>query len=86
MPDLAIEIKSPDDTLTELVEKATYYLNHGSQIVWIVLPEKRQVDVYTKIKEGEIYKETVAQLGEISGGDVLPGLTINVKDMFDVLL
>src|SRR5712691_1451328 len=51
MPDLAVEIKSPDDTYKGLREKARYYLSKGTQMVWLVFPEKRIVEVYTPDEE-----------------------------------
>ncbi|PJF38861.1 MAG: hypothetical protein CUN54_09935, partial [Phototrophicales bacterium] len=41
MPDLAIEIKSPDDSITGLREKAQYYLRNGARMVWLVFPKQR---------------------------------------------
>src|SRR5689334_5960768 len=45
MPDLAVEIKSPDDSLKELRDKAGYYMLNGTRMVWIVNPAKRLVIV-----------------------------------------
>ena len=39
MPDFAVEIKSPDDKLNEMREKAAYYLANGTKLVWLVYPE-----------------------------------------------
>ncbi len=46
-PNLAIEIVSPDDTWSELFEKARLYLANGSRVVWIVDPEEQSVMVIT---------------------------------------
>ncbi|NOG52508.1 MAG: Uma2 family endonuclease [Chloroflexi bacterium] len=46
MPDLAIEVWSPTNSLVSLRKKAEYYLAHGTQMVWIVNPKKRLIDVY----------------------------------------
>jgi Uma2 family endonuclease len=45
MPDLAIEVKSPDDTYAALRTKADYYLTNGSQVVWLVFPESQQIEI-----------------------------------------
>jgi Uma2 family endonuclease len=77
MPDLAVEIKSPDDSLKALREKAHYYLLNGTRMVWIVEPAKRFV-VFLTPDEDEILME-----GEIlTGGDVLPGFELPVSDIF----
>ena len=79
MPDLAVEIKSPDNTITDMRDKAHYYLAHGSRLVWLVFPEKKIVEVYSNNEE-QILKEEDA----LTGGDVLPGFSLAVRDVFDV--
>ena len=38
MPDLAVEIASPSNTVAELHGKALIYLGNGTQLVWILYP------------------------------------------------
>src|SRR5579859_7299086 len=45
-PDLAVEVKSPSNTVIEMQQRAGEYLDAGSRLVWIVDPEARIVDVY----------------------------------------
>jgi len=78
MPDLAVEIKSPDDTYTELRLKAAYYLANGSETVWLGYPEKRMVEVSRKGSDVEILLES----DTIDGGDLLPGFSLPVRDIF----
>lgn len=78
MPDLAIEVKSPSDSLIELREKAIFYLKNGARLVWLALPDKQQIEVHTS-------DNAVKTLGiddTLDGGDVLPGFTMAVKDVF----
>jgi Uma2 family endonuclease len=77
MPDLAIEIKSPDDTNKSMRERAAYYLAHGSSVVWLVFPEKRLVEVHTP----EDF-ETLTESDILDGGDLLPGFQVSVRDIF----
>ncbi len=77
MPDLAIEVKSPDDSYKGMREKADYYLANGSQMVWLVMTEKQQVEVH---RPGGF--EVVAIDGALDGGDVLPGLMIPLREVF----
>jgi Uma2 family endonuclease len=81
MPDLAVEIKSPSNSHKELVEKATYYLEHGTKIVWVILPEQQTVEVYTRGNE-QIHVERLDTTGVLSGGAVLPAFTLPVADIF----
>jgi Uma2 family endonuclease len=78
MPDFAVEVKSPTNTLKGLREKAAFYLEKGCQIVWLVNPEKRIVEVYTPDKDIEILLDSDI----VDGGDVLPGFTLPVAALF----
>ncbi|MEZ4727153.1 MAG: Uma2 family endonuclease [Caldilineaceae bacterium] len=79
MPELAVEIKSPTDTIKQLREKADYYLANGAHLVWLVFPGKRYVEVYTPDGEMEV------MFGDdlLNGGNVLPGFTMPVADVFE---
>lgn len=78
MPDLAIEIRSPDDSLKQMREKAEYYLANGSRLVWLVVPSKRYVEVHRPNQEEEIMFGSDV----LDGGDVLPGFTLPIADVF----
>lgn len=79
MPELAVEIQSPSDSIKKMREKAHYYLTNGSHIVWLVFPTKRYIEVYQLDHEMEV------MLGNelLTGGDLLPGFTMSVADVFD---
>lgn len=77
MPDLAVEIQSPDDTLAEMREKAQFYLANGSLMVWLVYPSTRLVEVLTANGEAVLSDQDT-----LDGGVVLPGFTLAVKDIF----
>ena len=78
MPDLAVEIKSPTDTITEMRETAAYYVANGSRLVWLVYPNYRLVEVYRPAADVEILGED----DTLTGGDVLPGFTLSVRMLF----
>ena len=77
MPDLAVEIKSPDDTYKGMREKARYYLSKGTVLVWLVFPEKQLVEAYTLTDE-QIFNVN----DTLSGGDVLPNFSLAVSQVF----
>ena len=78
MPDFAIEVQSPNDTVKAMREKATYYLANGAQLVWLIYPRKRFVEVYYANGEIDIFRE-----GEtLSPEEVLPGFSLPVTDIF----
>ena len=82
MPDLAVEVKSTGDSYSQMRRKAGLYLDRGTSIVWLVYPERREVEVCTLDEDGEIAYETVGADGELSGGDALPGFTLDLSRVF----
>lgn len=78
MPALVIEVKSKDDTFRLMRRKAEYYLANGSQMVWLVFPENRQVEVY--VPDADVV--TLSEQDTLDGGDVLPGFSLKVADIF----
>lgn len=81
-PDLAVEIISPSDSYTQVARKAALYLRYGTRMVIVVNPVAQTLDVYRPAADGGMH---VQQLGEddvFDGGDVLPGFTLAVRDLF----
>ncbi|MBI1257782.1 MAG: hypothetical protein GC204_09960 [Chloroflexi bacterium] len=78
MPDLAVEVKSPDDSYRKMREKAAYYLANGTKLVWLIYPEKQIIEVYSADGEIQILDEN----DTLEGGDVLPGFSMLVSDIF----
>lgn len=79
MPDLAVEIKSPDDSRMEMRDKASYYLKNGSRLVWLVFPDKQEIEIHTADSV-----QTIGADSALDGGDVLPGFALTVGDIFAV--
>ena len=75
-PNLAVEIQSPNDSRRKLHDKAIMWLNAGVQLVWVVLPERRSVDVYRP----EQPAQTVTDADSLGGEDVLPGFSCSIAD------
>ncbi len=82
MPDLAVEIKSPSNSLPELRRKAAIYLERGTQLVWLVLPETESVEVHRLGADGEGQREVIGSDGQLSGEDVLPGFALSLTALF----
>lgn len=79
-PDLEVEIISPSETASDTQKKVNDYLRAGTREVWIVYPETRQVTVLRP--DGTATIDNAGQT--IPGGDLLPGFSLNVADIFDV--
>ena len=82
MPDLAVEILSPTDTLRQVRRKAALYLRHGTQLVWIVLPAEKGVDVCRSVDGARLDIEFVSSEGNLSGEQILPGFALQVGLLF----
>ena len=82
MPDLAVEIASPNDSLAQLRRKARIYLDNGACLVWIVLPSQRGVDVCRSATGARLDIEFVGADGILSGEDALPGFELDLSRLF----
>ena len=82
MPDIAVEVQSPSNTLADLRRKAAIYLEHGTQLVWIVIPDRKGVDVCRLDDSGDIRAEFIGVDGSLSGESVLPGFQLELAALF----
>lgn len=79
IPDLCIEVQSPDDTPREMRDKAAYYLANGAQLVWLIYTKKRQIEVMYPDGEFDLIREPEL----LTGGDLLPGFKMTFAEVFD---
>lgn len=85
MPDLAVEIQSPSDSLNKMRHKARAYLENGTALVWLVQPNRRGVEVCRAGEGGGPKTEFFGQSDTLSGENVLPGFELPVSKLFAVL-
>ncbi len=78
VPDLAVEVLSASNTNAEMAVKRQEYFTAGVRLVWEVNPEPRTVTVYTAPAQGTVLTEADV----LDGGDVLPGFTLPLSDLF----
>ena len=45
VPDLAVEVISPNDVFKDVLAKVREYFHYGVQVIWVIAPEERQVCV-----------------------------------------
>jgi len=80
-PDLAVEIISEYERAADIRKKVALYMEKGTRLLWLFYPSDRLIDVYRPgqpiitLKEGNI----------LDGGDVLPGFSVSVAEIFSVL-
>ncbi len=82
MPDLAVEVISPSQTLAQVRRKAEVYLRHGAVVVWLLDPMARTAEVWRRGDDGALQSELLAGDGELNGGDILPGFRLPLKRVF----
>ncbi len=78
VPDLAVEVRSPNDSRREVHDKALMWLSHGVRLVWVVHPDTRTIDVH----RAEGAAATLGEDATLDGGDVLPGFSCAVAAAF----
>jgi Uma2 family endonuclease len=77
IPDLCVEIQSPDDSPKLMSEKAAFYLANGAKMVWLIYPRQRIVEVLTATD-----RQLLTENDTIEGGDLLPGFAVPVRELF----
>jgi Uma2 family endonuclease len=78
-PDLVIEIASSSQARSDLGDKARHWLDRGVQVVWVAWPDRQEIDVWTP---GVQEPRTLAGQDELTGGDIMPGLSVTVASMW----
>jgi Uma2 family endonuclease len=78
VPDLMVEVASPNDKAEELLSKEFEYLEAGARLVWLAYPALgvdyayESSDSLRRFKIGE----------ELDGGSVLPGFHVPMANLF----
>ena len=80
IPDIVVEVTSPTDSRREVNDKSRMWHSHGVRLVWAVHTNPRSVDVHRE--DGSIV--TLSEDDMLDGGDVLPGFTCKVRDIFEL--
>ncbi len=78
-PDLAVEVVSPNDTHSEVVEKALEWLEAGCKMVLVAEPKRKTVTVYRSREDIRILTEG----DSVDGADVVPGWRLPVAEIFE---
>jgi Uma2 family endonuclease len=77
-PDLAVEVVSPGDTVSEVEEKVAEWLAGGASMVWVVSPKLHTVTVYRSLTD----IVTLTEKDKLDGADVVPGFQMNMSEIF----
>ena len=77
VPALAVGVLSPLNTAREVSRKIQQYRDAGVELIWVVDPEKSEVDVHSALP-----LRTLRQGDALKDAKVLPGISISVSDVF----
>jgi Uma2 family endonuclease len=77
-PDLAVEILSPNNTRAEIDERLRDFFESGSQIAWIIDPERQRVEVCPSLSR----RQLIGSGGFLDGERLLPGFRYAIADLF----
>ena len=78
-PELVVEVLSPNDSITDLMQKLREYFAVGVKLVWVANPETRVVRAYrspTDVRE-------LSGSDRLTGEDVLLGFDVQVQTLFE---
>jgi Uma2 family endonuclease len=77
VPDLTVEVTSPNDLFPEVLGKVHEYFNHGVLRVWVVIPEERQVYSYRSPTDVK-----VLGADQTLECELLPGFRLPLAELF----
>ena len=78
VPDLAIEVISPNDVFKDVLAKVREYFHYGVQVVWVIAPEEQQAYVY----DSPVQVRILTGQDELTGGEVVPGFRMPLVHLF----
>jgi Uma2 family endonuclease len=79
-PDFLIEVASPSDRLSDLLEKMEEYQQSGLPLGWLLLPKKKQVRVYTSTEAAALVLESPER---VNADPVLSRFTLELVKIWE---
>ena len=80
VPDLAVEVISPNDLYSDVETKVDEYLQAGVRLVWVIDPGTESVRVHRL--NGSV--QDLSSRDPLSGEDVVPGFSCPVAKLFEL--
>ncbi len=79
IPDLVVEVVSPNDRRREVREKVEEWLNAGVRLIWVLYPATRSAIVYRSLND----VTHLAADDFLDGEGVVPGFTCRLGELFE---
>lgn len=77
-PNLAVEVISKSNSKREMADKLAEYFATGSEEVWYVYPEQRELHQYSALNEWKVLKET----DTLTSPQLLPEFALPIASIF----
>ena len=77
-PDLAVEVLSPSDSASDVLDKINEWIEAGTRMVWVVDPARKTVTSHAANRPVVTLRVT----DTLDGEDVLPGFKLPVASIF----
>ncbi|NES04063.1 MAG: Uma2 family endonuclease [Okeania sp. SIO2F4] len=77
-PDFVVELRSKNDTISELQKKMKEYQSNGARLGWLIDTKNQKVEIYRQNQEVEILENP----NSLSGEDVLPGFILDLTEVW----
>jgi len=78
IPALVVEVLSAYNTAREMSRKIQQYRDAGIELIWVVDPEKCEVDIYSSLP-----LKTLGQGGTLRDDKILPGFSLPLSVVFE---
>ena len=79
VPDLAVEVLSPDDRARDVLDKVGEYLQAGVRLVWVIDPKRERAVAYRSLTD-------VTNIGlddPLDAGEVVPGFRVKLREILE---
>ena len=77
VPDLAVEVLSPEDRSRDILDKVGDYLQAGVRLIWVVDPKRQTAVAYESLTA----VSAIALDEALDGKDVVPGFRAILRDL-----
>ncbi|MCU0512843.1 MAG: Uma2 family endonuclease [Anaerolineae bacterium] len=78
VPDLVIEIVSPTDSYSAVIDKINGYRRDGVALIWLVEAKQQRLSIFTAQGQTTLTDPEAV----VSGGPALPGFEVRLKQLF----
>ena len=82
-PDLVVELASPSDQPEVLRQKLASYISNGARLGWLLLPQRRTVEVWSADPSSQAARFSVlAAASQLQAAAEFPGLVIDLEEIW----